>query len=240
MSSSAAVHAGAGLVSCATDSKNITALHSIVPESMFINYNNDIDLINAINKSDVIVIGPGLGENANALSILKKVILNTTVRHFVIIDGSAITLVSEQPELKKILSTRKTIYTPHQMEWQRLSGIKISEQKPSKNILKQQELAATIVLKKYHTTIYHINDAPSQLEIGGPYMSTGGMGDTLTGIIAAFLGQFHFKDYEKVIDAAVYAHSAIAQKLASSKYVVLPTDIIRELQSFMRIYALRS
>nr|WP_311407263.1 NAD(P)H-hydrate dehydratase [Liquorilactobacillus uvarum] len=237
MSSSAAVHAGAGLVSCATDSKNMTALHSIVPEAMFINYNNDVDLINAIKKADVIVIGPGLGENMPALKILKKVILNTVEKQFIIVDGSAITLISDQQNLKKVLANRKTIYTPHQMEWQRLSGIKIAEQSVSKNILKQRELAGTVVLKKYHTTIYHTNTPPSQLKIGGPYMSTGGMGDTLTGIIAAFLGQFHYKNYEQIVDAAVYTHSAISQKLSSSRYVVLPMDIIGELQNFMYKYA---
>ncbi|KRN05109.1 sugar kinase [Liquorilactobacillus sucicola DSM 21376 = JCM 15457] len=240
MSSSAAVHAGAGLVSCATDSKNLTALHSIIPEAMFINYNNDIDLLKAINASDVLVIGPGLGDDAVALKILRKVILNTNTNQFIIVDGSAITLVAHEAELIQALAVRKTIYTPHQMEWQRLSGIKIADQDDTKNTVKQQKLGATIVLKKHNTTIYHTDGSISQLSVGGPYMSTGGMGDTLTGIIAAFLGQFHFKNYEQVVDCAVYAHSALAQELASSKYVVLPTDIINALQKFMHKYSLQS
>nr|WP_235804610.1 NAD(P)H-hydrate dehydratase [Liquorilactobacillus capillatus] len=236
MSSSAAVHAGAGLVSCATDTKNLTALHSIVPEAMFINYQNDVELVNAVDAANVLVIGPGLGTDATALKILQKVISNTNTKQFIIVDGSAITLAAQEPALLEILATRKTIYTPHQMEWQRLSGIEISKQNNIKNALKQQELEATVVLKKYHTTIYHTDGSASQLEVGGPYMSTGGMGDTLTGIIAAFLGQFHFKNYEHVVDAAVYAHSALGQELAASKYVVLPTDIINHLQHFMSNY----
>ncbi len=71
------------------------------------------------------------------------------------------------------------------------------------------------------------------MPIGGPYMATGGMGDTLTGIIAAFMGQFKTLAPADVLDAAVYLHSAVASDLSQSKYVVLPTDIIEHLQTFM-------
>ena len=69
--------------------------------------------------------------------------------------------------------------------------------------------------------------------VGGPAMATGGMGDTLTGILAAFLAQFN-NSRSDTIQAAVFTHSKIADELAEEKYVVLPTDIIGHVQSFMK------
>ena len=63
-------------------------------------------------------------------------------------------------------------------------------------------------------------------------MATGGMGDTLTGIIGSFLGQF--EDHKEALLSAVYVHSAIADELAKSHYVTLPTQIIQQLPIFMK------
>lgn len=49
-------------------------------------------------------------------------------------------------------------------------------------------------------------------------MATGGMGDTLAGMITSFVGQF-----DNVIDAitsATYTHSYIGDKLSKDMYVV--------------------
>ncbi|KRL04940.1 NAD(P)H-hydrate dehydratase [Liquorilactobacillus oeni] len=236
LSTAAAIHAGAGLVSCATSPQNLTALHSIVPEAMFIDFNNKKAVSQAAEKTNVIVVGPGLGIDIPAVNILENILRNSRKNQFLIIDGSAISLLADNQKLFKFLKEKQVIFTPHQMEWQRISGIKIADQAEDTNKKQQQKLHATVVLKKYHTVIYHLDGTSSLLPIGGPYMSTGGMGDTLTGIIAAFLGQFHLKDYEQVIDAAVYCHSAIAAELSSSHYIVLPTDIIGRLQEFMAQY----
>ena len=53
-----------------------------------------------------------------------------------------------------------------------------------------------------------------QLDVGGPYQATGGMGDTLAGMIAGFAGQFpQVSLYERVV-VATYLHSAIAEDLS--------------------------
>lgn len=58
------------------------------------------------------------------------------------------------------------------------------------------------------------------------------MGDTLAGIIAAFVAQFH--DTQKAVLAAVYSHSAIAERLADTAYVTLSTEIAKALPAFMK------
>ena len=225
------VHTGAGLVTCATDSSNFFALHARLPEAMVVDHSDFEALTQAIKQADTIVIGPGLGLDKLAKQILKITLTAVDPTTTLIIDGSAITLLAQQNE--PLRPTCQVIYTPHQVEWARLSGLALTEQLPQANQSAQQKLAAHIVLKKYHTEIYHLNNTLSRLPIGGPYMATGGMGDTLTGIIAAFMGQFKTLAPADVLDAAVYLHSAVASDLSQSKYVVLPTDIIEHLQTFM-------
>lgn len=62
-----------------------------------------------------------------------------------------------------------------------------------------------------------------QLQVGGPYQATGGMGDTLAGMIAGFAGQFRQASLYERVAVATHLHSAIAQELSQEHYVVLPT-----------------
>ena len=235
MAGSAAVHAGAGLVTIATARENLTAVHSVIPEAMFVDYQDAPQFISLIKGVDVIVLGPGLGNDSIAEKVIQTVFTNVASNQTLIIDGSAITLVAQNAALKDAIPTNAhVVYTPHQMEWQRLSGIPISEQNNThRNQEAQQSLNATVILKKHHSEIYFSNGEIRKLMVGGPAMATGGMGDTLTGILAAFIAQFD-ASFEDRIQAAVFTHSKIADKLAEEKYVVLPTDIISHLQSFMK------
>lgn len=63
-------------------------------------------------------------------------------------------------------------------------------------------------------------------------MATGGMGDTLAGMITSFLAQF--EKTEETIQAAVYLHSLIGEALAKEHYVVLPTQISAALPQWMK------
>jgi len=234
MSTSAAVHAGAGLVTCATSPENLTALHAVVPEAMFVDFTDEKTINSVLTGANAIVVGPGLGTDETSLAIIKNVFANVTPEQYLVIDGSAITLLSQEKELQENLPGAHIIFTPHEMEWQRLSGIKIADQTEENNRQVQEKLGATVVLKKHHTEIYAPNKETLRLPIGGPYMSTGGMGDTLTGIIAGFMGQFASQDPQKALAAALYTHSAIADELAENSYVVLPTDIIGQMQEFMK------
>ena len=235
MAGSAAIHAGAGLVTIATAKENLTAVHSVIPEAMFVDYQDAPKFISLIKGVDIIVLGPGLGNDATAIKVIQTVFANVESSQILIIDGSAITLVAQNAALKDAVPTNATIiYTPHQMEWQRLSGIPINEQDDIHcNQKAQQSLNATVILKKHHSEIYFPNGKIYQLMAGNPAMATGGMGDTLTGILAAFIAQFD-ASFEDRIQAAVFTHSKIADELAEAKYVVLPTDIISHLQSFMK------
>ena len=72
-----------------------------------------------------------------------------------------------------------------------------------------------------------------QLQVGGPYQATGGMGDTLAGMIAGFAGQFRQVSLYERVTVATHLHSVIAQELSQENYVVLPTEISNCLPKLM-------
>ena len=229
MASTAAVCSGAGLVTTCTDQSNSGALHAQLPEAMFADFTDDQQVASLVSAATTVVVGPGLGDDETSLHILKNVFANVSPAQNLVIDGSAITLMARE---KLSQPKANVIYTPHEMEWQRLSGIKIGDQTEEKNRAVRDRLDATVVLKTHHTEIYTAT-ATYQLPIGTPAQAVGGMGDTLAGMVGGFTAEFKDQGTKAVL-AAVYAHSAIADKIAESQYIVLPHQISRALPSFMK------
>lgn len=228
MASLAAVYSGAGLVTTITDPSNQTSLHDWLPEAMFVDWDQFEQAEPIIKVADVVVIGPGLGTDNHAFDILTKVFGLAHKDQKLVIDGSALTLLASNNLSLPKDSTN--ILTPHQMEWQRVSGIKIADQTPDTNQAAVQKLNAITVVKSHRTQVY----ADGQIfeNTGGtPAQATGGMGDTLAGMVGGFVAQF--SDTPKAVLAAVYSHSAIADKLAEKQYVVLPHQISESLPKFM-------
>lgn len=229
MAATAAVYAGTGLVTVACDPLNATALHTQLPEAMVIDFKNQEKLAQMVSQVNTVVIGPGLGEEAESLAVLKTVFANTIDDQVVVIDGSAITLLAKE---KLSLPAGRLVFTPHQMEWQRLSGIKIADQTPEANKSAQEKLNGIVLVKKHHTEIY-TPDGDWKLPIGSAAQAVGGMGDTLAGMIGGFTAQFR-KNTTQATLAATYAHSAIADEIAINQYVVLPHQISHALPGFMK------
>jgi len=230
MASEAAVYSGAGLVTTITDASNQDALHARLPEAMFADITDFDQSRELIKGSDVVVVGPGLGTDDDAAAVLADVFNVIQPDQILVIDGSAITLVAER---HLPLPETHLIMTPHQMEWQRLSGIAIDKQTVDWNLAIIDQLDATIVLKSHRTQVYTDNGVYENT-IGTPAQATGGMGDTLAGMVGGFTAQF--KDTDHAVLAAVYSHSAIAEELAKTQYVVLPHQIVAQLPQFMKAH----
>lgn len=231
LTASAAVYSGAGLVTVATDKANHTALHARLPEAMAIDMHNEDRLVKQLSTATVIVIGPGLGLSSDSLAILKTVLRTVTKDQRLIIDGSAITLMAHN-NLKT--PAAKTTYTPHLGEWQKLSHLKPAEQNETLNIQARKELKAAIVLKQSRTEIYFLDEVWKNTQ-GNPAMATGGMGDTLAGMIAGFSAQL--KNYRFATITAVFLHSKIGDELAKKQYVVLPSQIIERIPYAMKEFS---
>ena len=234
MAALAAVHSGAGLVMVATDRENIAALHAHLPEAMAFDVQDKKLLSEQVQKADVVLIGPGLAESKLEKATLRLIVELVSERQVFIMDGGAISLFSQET---LPFSKAQMIFTPHQKEWERLSGLKLTEQtlEKSQEAVNAFPVKTIVVQKKHGTTIFQSGNADYfQLNIGGPYQATGGMGDTLAGMIAGFVGQFNSSSLLERVAAAVYLHSAIAEELSKENYVVLPTEISKEIPKWMK------
>ena len=237
LSASAALLTGAGLITLASDAVNRSALHARHPEIMFLDWTDLTTLTALIKQANVIVIGPGLGLDADAQKLLQLTLTTVNAQQTLIIDGSALTLLATGDF--KIHCPAQLVLTPHQEEWHRLSGLKISAQNPIAN---QTALAdkfpkqTILVLKQHRTEIYSHQDI-FQNTSGTAAMATGGMGDTLTGIIAALIAQF--KNVLPATLAAVYLHGLAGQLVGGTHYVALPSALIEQIPELMAQYSQR-
>lgn len=232
MSASAAIHSGAGLVTVATIPEKFSAVNTKIPEAMTIDYHHLIEVIDAIKNADVIAIGPGLGTSKYSESLVSLVIDHAHMDQTIVFDASALTIIAQSNiDIAKIPAN--VILTPHQGEWQRLSNLEIPEQKPKKNLEQLHNIApnALLIVKKHLSEVYYEGSA-NQIIAGNPGMATGGMGDTLTGMIAAFVGQFGFS--QNTVEGALFLHSYIADKLYKKNYVVLPEKLIEAIPKNMQ------
>lgn len=234
MAALAAVHSGAGLVTVATDRENIPALHSQLPEAMAFAVTDQELLAEQIAKAGLILLGPGLNANELGVHLVELVFERVQPHQVLILDGGAISLYTR---LGLSLPPAQLVFTPHQKEWEAMSGLAIADQgeEATRQSLSQLPPASILVQKGPQTKIWQQGQADYyQLSVGGPYQATGGMGDTLAGMIAGFAGQFpQVGLYERVVVAS-HLHSAIAEDLSKNVYVVLPTAISREIPKWMR------
>ena len=234
MAALAAVHSGAGLVTVATDRENIPALHSQLPEAMAFAVTDQELLAEQIAKAGVILLGPGLNANELGAHLVELVCERVQSHQVLILDGGAISLYTR---LALPLPQAQLVFTPHQKEWEAMSGLAIADQgeEATRQSLSQLPPASILVQKGPQTKIWQQGQTDYyQLSVGGPYQATGGMGDTLAGMIAGFTGQFpQVSLYERVVVAS-HLHSAIADDLSKDAYVVLPTTISCEIPKWMR------
>ena len=234
MSAIAAVKSGAGLVTVGTDKENIPALHSHLPEAMASSIKHTALLKEQIEKAEVVLLGPGLREDAFGEELVKRVFDKLRNDQILIVDGGALGILAKS---QLLFPSSQLILTPHQREWERLSGTALEHQntETTARALASFSQGTILVEKGSATRIWQAGQSEYyQLQVGGPYQATGGMGDTLAGMIAGFAGQFHQASlYERVV-VATHLHSAIAQELAQEHYVVLPSQMSCEIPKTMK------
>lgn len=236
MAALAAVKGGAGLVTVGTDRENIPALHSHLPEAMAFSLQDQQLLKEQLEKAEIILLVPGLGDDAFGEDLVKQIFAGLKKNQILIVDGGALTILART---SLSFPSNQLILTPHQKEWEKLSGITIEKQNEAvmASALTSFPQGTILVEKGQATRIWQVDQSDYyQLQVGGPYQATGGMGDTLAGMIAGFAGQFKQASLYERVAVATHLHSAIAQELAQEHYVVLPTEISHEIPKMMKKY----
>ncbi len=142
-------------------------------------------------QPDVVAIGPGLGQSELAHQWLSACL------HWdglLVVDADALNLLASDPALLERLQnrTQATTLTPHPGEAARLLGCTAHEIQldREKAVRQLTELTHCIVVLKGHQSLIHAPRFDVQMcAQGNPGMAVGGMGDVLTGCIAALAAQ---------------------------------------------------
>ncbi len=181
--SEAAVRAGGGLVTLYVkpDAFELFAT-SCIPEVMVKSVDDYREALD--DKLDALAIGPGLGDQHDE-EILE--ILHRTEAPMVADADALNALARHQSEIRNPKS--EILLTPHPGEFARLA--------PDLADLPRAEAAhrfadrhpVTLLLKGARTVVAHREQPLRYNTTGNPGMGSGGMGDVLTGILAAFLAQ---------------------------------------------------
>ncbi|MFT4257579.1 MAG: NAD(P)H-hydrate dehydratase [Pseudoxanthomonas sp.] len=179
-----ALRCGAGLLTVATRESHVPVLLSRRPEAMAAAVESSADLSPLLATPDVIAIGPGLGQGEWGRAVFQ---LALEAGKPLVIDADALNLLAAQPRMLP-----DAILTPHPGEAARLLGVSTTEVQRDRFAAARgiaQRYGATVVLKGAGTIVTAPEATPRVIGAGNPGMAVGGMGDLLTGVIAALRGQ---------------------------------------------------
>ncbi|TZF90170.1 NAD(P)H-hydrate dehydratase, partial [Cognatilysobacter lacus] len=217
----AALRAGAGLVRVHTRDANLPALLARIPEAMPAPEANEID----VDWPDVIAIGPGLGQGNWGFSHLHRLVEE---RKPCVFDADALNLIARHG----FALSPDAILTPHPGEAARLLGCSAAEvQRDRLGAASRlaQHFGAVVVLKGAGTVVAAPARTPLIVDAGNPGMATGGMGDALTGVIAALKAQ-GLQSFDAACCGALLHSAAADLAAADGQRGLLPTDLMPHLR----------
>ncbi|WP_158883615.1 NAD(P)H-hydrate dehydratase [Rhodanobacter sp. L36] len=180
-----ALRVGAGLVSVATRASHIASMNAARPELMAHAVEDASALESMLKRATVLALGPGLGDSAWSKALWSMAL---DASKSLVLDADGLNLLAKNP---RVFSS-PTVLTPHPGEAARLLG------KKTVDIEKDRFAAARELAKKYSAVVVLkgsgslIADPNGRLDVcpwGNPGMASGGMGDLLTGVVAALLAQ---------------------------------------------------
>ncbi|MBM3898386.1 MAG: NAD(P)H-hydrate dehydratase [Thaumarchaeota archaeon] len=180
---------------------------------------------------DACVIGPGAGrQKPDGMKKLVAELSSNKVK--MVVDADAL-----QPEVVAGLSGREAVLTPHPGEFKRITNVELEDdlEKRKESVRKAAESLGLAILVKGHLDI--ISDGKNVVvdETGSPAMTVGGVGDVLSGIVAALMtkGMEPFK----AAVAGAYINGRCGQ-MAAEKYGfrILPTDLVAEIPNLLKKY----
>lgn len=134
-----------------------------------------------------VVIGGGMGRTEEIREAILEYLSQVSVP--VVIDADAIYAVSKKPEM---ISGRPFLITPHTYEFFVLTGKEIYQLPQEEKIKMVQEEAArlqTTILLKGPVDIISNGQEVALNRTGSPFITVGGMGDTLAGICGAIMAR---------------------------------------------------
>lgn len=229
MTTEGALRGGAGLVELFVPKEIYSIVAAAAPaEAMVKSIRSYRDLLE--EKIDVWALGPGLGK-AEAKD-LRRVIEGATAP--MVVDADGLNILADEVEILKRCAGPRLV-TPHPGEMKRLFDPgKMSRAGTARSFT--DAFPVTLLYKGSRTIVAERGRVLSYNTTGDPGMATGGMGDVLTGVCAALIGQ-----QLSLYDAArvgAWACGRAAQIAISDKdeteQTLLPRDVLSNLGAALK------
>ena len=222
----AALRSGAGLVSVATRTAHIPALLAHRPEAMAAGIEDPAALAALIDRVDIIAIGPGLGQLTWGVAMFDTAMAGHKP---LVIDADGLNLLAQRPRAVP----EDTILTPHPGEAGRLLGIATSVVQADRFSAARalvERYKCVVVLKGAGTIVAAPDHAPCVIAAGNPGMAVGGMGDLLTGVIAALRAQGLGAYDAACCGALLHAVAGDAVAREDGERGLMPSDLLTHLR----------
>jgi NAD(P)H-hydrate epimerase len=214
----AALRAGAGLCTLASDAAELAAPDPVMTAALDAEAPGAIDKLAALAEGKAAVaIGPGMAPGAGGKAMVRGALERLAVP--LVLDADALNhLAGEAGLIAK--AHAPVVVTPHPGEAARLLGTSAAEVEGDR-VAAARALAeltrAVVVLKGAGTLVCDGAAGDGFVTInptGGPALATAGSGDVLTGVVAALVGQG--LEVGEAARAAVYLHG-LAGDLAAAR-----------------------
>lgn len=221
----AALRAGAGLASVATRSEGVAALVAARPEAMTHAVEDADALAPLLERAGVLAVGPGLGRGDWGRELFEAAV---ACGKPLILDADGLTLLSLHPR-----PLPQAILTPHPGEAARLLGCSNQDVQADRfEAVAQlsQRFDCVVVLKGAGTLVAGPGETTAVIGAGNPGMATGGMGDVLTGVIAALHAQALPAFRAAVFGALLHGAAGDAAARVDGERGLLPSDLFPHLR----------
>lgn len=229
MAAQMAARSGAGLVSVATQVNNTSAINARQPEIMAVGVASGQVFLPFLDKPDVIVVGPGLGQTSWSEQLLYHCL---HAKKSMVVDADALNILSQEKLMVPALEgeqVRPWILTPHPGEAARLLGMTIDEVQHNRVHaihLLQQKFGGAVVLKGAGTLVLTSQLKLYVCDAGNPSMASGGMGDVLSGLLGALMAQGLSIDDAACLGTVLHSRAADSIVSEEGPYGLLATDLI--------------
>ena len=244
LSGAAAMRMGAGLVTVVVpsslrpivESKQMEVMSAGIPDGGggFFTPEMIPALLETIKNADFVVVGPGLGMTKSMPEFITKLI--PRIKAPFLLDADALNALAGQVNVLQTAGAN-CIITPHTGEMSRLTQESIEAIEASRlcsaRYLAQEENITVVLKGPRSLTATPKGDVFINMS-GNPYMASAGMGDALTGMIAALAAQ-GFSPADAAC-AGVFLHGLSADLLVQ-KFPMAPvtaTDVIENIKGALR------
>ena len=220
-----ALRTGTDLVTVASPEKVAWAINCLNPDLITTKLPGDYlreehfsRLKELVAKSDVVLIGPGIGMKKETQLLVKQVLRYCVEkRKFMVIDADAIKMLD-------LRNLENCILTPHDAEFLQLT----SQCDDIKKVI-----GNNVILLKGKTDLIISKDTTIENKTGNSGMTVGGTGDVLSGLCVGFLSQSH-NLLESAL-AAAFIHGMIGDKLKKQySHSFIASDFLSEIATIIR------